>query len=126
MALLIENISAGKVIGIGAETILPGESKTVPKTYENNPVLRIYADKGFVRVTGTADSPVSDTDNAAVVPNEANDAEAAESLRKARLASLKGISDEALGKLAEELGIQPAECKDIADMKKKVREALKA
>ena len=52
-------------------------------------------------------------------------AEEAEALRQSRLASLEGISEEDLGKLANELGINPAECKDQADVLKKVKAALK-
>ena len=52
-------------------------------------------------------------------------AEEAEALRKARLASLEGISEEALGSLANELGINPAECKDQKDVLRKVKAALK-
>ena len=56
----------------------------------------------------------------------APDAEdAAETLRKARLASLNSLDETALGKLAGEVGVNPADCKDMADMKKKVRAALK-
>ena len=51
--------------------------------------------------------------------------EEAEDLRQARLASLNGISEEALGRLAVELGINPADCKDQADVLKKVKAALK-
>ena len=51
-------------------------------------------------------------------------AEEAEALRQARLASLEGITDEALASLANELGINPADCKDQADVLKKVKAAL--
>lgn len=65
-----------------------------------------------------ANAPVTEKD-------DLDDAAAAEALRQARLASLKGITDEALGSLAVELGINPAECKDQADVLKKVKAALK-
>ncbi len=126
MALKIENISPGKVIGIGPETILPGESKIVPKAYENNPVLSIYEKKGFARVTKTETEQVSAAENADTRSDETDAGEAAEALRKARLLSLKGISDEELGKLAFDLGINPADCKNNADVLKKVKAALKA
>ena len=48
----------------------------------------------------------------------------AEKLRQMRLASLEGISEEALARLANELGINYAKCKDQADVLKKVRAAL--
>ena len=95
----IRNIGS-KIIGIGEETVLPGEVKEVPKAEPkmNNPVTE---------------------------KDDLDDAAAAEALRQARLASLKGITDEALGSLAIELGINPAECKDQADVLKKVKAALK-
>ena len=150
MALRATNTSEGKVIGVGKVTILPGMSEIIPTEYEDNPVLRYYKEKGFVRLTTVADNPVSagrgrKKKNAAgagdVTADEADPAEPAETedaaepaetedpaeaMRKARLASLKNITEEGLGKLAEELGISPAECKNAADMKKKVRAALEA
>ena len=126
MSLRIENISDGKIIGIGAETILPGETKTVPEAYEDNPVLALYAEKGFVRATRTRGTQTVRKDASPGQDDDTDQAEAAEALRKARLASLKGISEEALGRLAQELGVNPAECKDSADVLKKVKAALKA
>ena len=55
MALKVENASAGKIIGIGAETILPGESKVIPRKYEQNPMLKFYEEKGFLKVTEAPD-----------------------------------------------------------------------
>ena len=49
----------------------------------------------------------------------------AEELRKARLATVDKLNEEELGKLANELGINPADCKDQADVLKKVKAALK-
>ena len=127
--MLFENISKSKVIGIGGETILPGESRTIPKEYENSPVLKIYERKGFARMSGSVLSPIPEkTVEEQKAEKDAADtlaAENAEALRKARLASLKGIGEEALGRLAEELGIHPPDCKDSADMLKKVKNALK-
>ena len=141
MALKVENISAGKVIGIGAETILPGESKVIPEKYERNPMLKFYEEKGFLKVTEVPDDNEyftsgqvmdaldrmkPDTDDSDAAEESASDTEdAAEALRKAHLASLNGLDETALGKLAEEVGVNPADCKDAADMKKKVRAALK-
>ena len=141
MALKVENASAGKIIGIGAETILPGESKVIPKKYEQNPMLNFYEEKGFLKVTEAPDDKEyftsgqvmnaldrmkPDVDDSEAAEESAPDAEdAAETLRKARLASLNSLDETALGKLAGEVGVNPADCKDMADMKKKVRAALK-
>lgn len=126
MAMKIENISSGKVIGIGEVTILPGETKEVPSAYETSPILEIYKQMGFARITGKVSAPAKtkeaiEAEKKAAAEKVATDAE---ELRKARLASLEGISEEGLASLANELGINPAECKDQADVLKKVKAAL--
>lgn len=127
----IENISSGKIIGIGEVSILPGETKEVPKDYEASPALDVYRRLGFARIIG---KPKAAQKSEVSVKKEAADkktaagkktAEEAEKLRQARLASLDGISVEDLGKMANELGINPAECKDQADVLKKVKATLK-
>lgn len=132
MALSITNISE-KVIGIGNVTVLPGETQGVPKDFETNPVLLVYKNLGLVTLT-------KETKTAVNAENEKKDeeekaaqgaAKAAEEAaakadeeRKAKLASLKDASDEDVAALAKELGINPAECKDQADVRKKVKAAL--
>ena len=125
----VENISKGKPIGIGSVTILPGETKSVPITHWGSPVLRMYADLGFLRII---EDGVAEKSGAAGVPDAAKESapevtaeDAAEALRKARLDSLPTLDETALGKLAEEIGVNPADCKDAADMRKKVKAALK-
>lgn len=123
----IRNIGS-KIIGIGEETVLPGEVKEVPKAFERSPILEVYKEIGMAEImTDPAVASVTEQKaNAPVTENEkADDAVAAEALRQARLASLKGISEEDLGSLAITLGINPAECKDQADVLKKVKAALK-
>lgn len=132
----IENISNGKIIGIGEVTVLPGETKDIPEAFETSPILEVYKMNGFAKITGKPKSvEKSDADNAAAeaaADNAAAEAaakkkaaEEAEALRQSRLAALEGISEEDLGKMANELGINPAECKDQADVLKKVKAALK-
>lgn len=122
----IENIG-GKIIGIGDVTVLPGETKDVPEAYERSPILAAYKSLGIARIIGEASVPAKTEEQIAAekAAAEKKAAEEAEALRKARLASLDGISEEELGKLADELGIAPASCKDQADVLKKVRAALK-
>ena len=121
MAMKMENISTGKVIGIGEVTILPGEAKEIPAAYEASPILEVYKKMGFARITGKASAPAKTQEEIEAEKKAAADAE---ELRKARLASLEGISEEGLASLANELGINPAECKDQADVLKKVKAAL--
>lgn len=127
----IENISEGKVIGIGAVTVLPGETKEIPESFERSPVLEVYKRMGLVRITGrpSASKEAGEEDaalrEAEALAAEKRAREEAEALRQARLASLNGISEEDLGRLASELGINPADCKDQADVLKKVKAALK-
>lgn len=113
---------SNKVIGIGSLTLLPNATEDIPKELEGHSSLELYKSVGLVEITGKKTAvPV-----AADAKAEDNAAEDAEALRKARMASLKGISEEDLAKLADELGINPAECKDQADVLKKVKAALKA
>lgn len=122
----IKNIS-GKVIGINNIVVLPGETKEIPSAYERSPVLEVYKKTGMATIIGTAKAPKKSQEEVAKEKAEAEEAEAiaAEELRKKRLASVSKLSEEELAALAEELGINPAECKDQADVVKKVRAALK-
>lgn len=134
----IENIG-NKIIMIGEVTILPGETKEVPKAYETSPILEVYRLCGAAKITGSplaasrtaraaekeramTEKKAAESKKAAEERKAADDAEA---LRQARLASLNGISDDALVSLAKDLGINFADCKDQADMLKKVKAALK-
>lgn len=106
MAIKMTNLSE-KVIGVGEVTVLPGETKEVPIAFETSPILEVYKNMGLVSLSGK--------------PTAAAKA-AAE--KKAKLDSLKDASDEDVAALAQELGINPAECKDLADVRKKVKAAL--
>lgn len=117
------NISDGKIIGIGSVTILPGEIMEIPDDMINNPTLAIYEDLKFITISGKP-TVVDTKDKPEPKKKAKEDAEAAEMLRKTRLASLNGISEENLAKLAGELGINPAECKNVTDMLGKVKAAL--
>lgn len=112
----IENISQGKIIGFGDVTILPGMSADIPAEFETSPVIKVYENAGLCNVSGTPKKTAK--------PKTTKKDTAAEKLRKSRLESLEGISDEDLGKLAKDLGINPADCKDTADVKEKVKAAL--
>lgn len=122
----LKNIS-NKIIGIGNVTVLPGETREVPSAFETSPVLEVYKKAGFAEISGKPERKPKTAEEIAAEKAEADkkSAEDAENLRKARLASLEGISEEDLGKLANELGINPADCKDQADVLKKVKAALK-
>lgn len=151
----IENIGS-KIIGIGEVTVLPGETKEIPKAYETSPILEVYRQCGAARITGNPPTayrnPSSDEGERAVAREKAaakerevskeraavkkkadvkgaedgkRAADEAETLRQTRLAMLNGISEDGLIKLAGDLGINFADCKDSADMLVKVEEALK-
>lgn len=134
----IENIGS-KIIGIGEVTVLPGETKDIPKAYETSPILEVYRQCGAAKIIGTPSEVSrnvrSDTEEKAIsrkkaeTKKKAEDGkkaeDEAEALRKTRLAMLNGISEDGLIKLAGDLGITFADCKDSSDMLKKVEEALK-
>lgn len=122
----IKNIS-NKIIGIGDVTVLPGESKEVPKPYETSPILAVYKESGMAEISNTSISgKTAEQQLVEEADKEKKIAQEEETLRQARLASLEGISQEALGTLANELGINPAECKDQSDVLKKVKATLKS
>ena len=120
----IRNISDGKIIGMGEVTILPGESADIAREFENSPILDTYKKIGFIEIIGKP-SREKDTKTTEDLEDKKRESDSAETLRLARLASLENISNEELGKLANELGINLASCKDQADVLKKVKAALK-
>lgn len=125
MAIKMTNLSE-KVIGVGEATVLPGETKEVPHAFETSPILEVYKNMGLVSLSG---KPTAATKAVAEKKAEEDKAKAeaeakAAAEKKAKLDSLKDASDEDVAALAQELGINPAECKDLADVRKKVKAAL--
>lgn len=116
MAVKLKNISE-KIIGVGDVIILPEETKEIPTVFERSPILEIYKEMGLVTMSG---KPTSE-----VVVTETAEAEGmSDADKKTKLDSLKDASDEDVASLAKELGINPADCKDLADVRKKVKAAL--
>ena len=125
MAIKMTNLSE-KVIGVGEATVLPGETKEVPRAFETSPILEVYKNMGLGSLSG---KPTAATKAVAEKKAEEDKAKAeaeakAAAEKKAKLDSLKDASDEDVAALAQELGINPAECKDLADVRKKVKAAL--
>lgn len=125
MAIKMTNLSE-KVIGVGEATVLPGETKEVPRAFETSPILEVYKNMGLVSLSG---KPTAATKAVAEKKAEEDKAKAeaeakAAAEKKAKLDSLKDASDEDVAALAQELGINPAECKDLTDIRKKVKAAL--
>ena len=125
MAIKMTNLSE-KVIGVGEVTVLPGETKEVPRAFETSPILEVYKNMGLVSLSG---KPTAATKAVAEKKAEEDKAQAeaeakAAAEKKAKLDGLKDASDEEVAALAQELGINPAECKDLADVRKKVKAAL--
>lgn len=125
MAIKMTNLSE-KVIGVGEVTVLPGETKEVPIAFETSPILEVYKNMGLVSLSGKSTAA---TKAAAEKKAEEDKAKAkaeakAAAEKKAKLDGLKDASDEEVAVLAQELGINPAECKDLADVRKKVKAAL--
>lgn len=70
--MLLKN-NTGKIIGIGMESILPGETKECPVGYEKNPVVLQYVKNGtFEKIESAAEEPVpeikAETESAAEEP----------------------------------------------------------
>lgn len=125
MAIKMTNLSE-KVIGVGEVTVLPGETKEVPIAFETSPILEVYKNMGLVSLSGKSTAATKAAAEKKAKEDKAKaEAEAkAAAEKKAKLDSLKDASDEDVAALAQELGINPAECKDLADVRKKVKAAL--
>lgn len=125
MAIKMTNLSE-KVIGVGEVTVLPGETKEVPIAFETSPILEVYKNMGLVSMSGKSTAATKAAAEKKAEEDKAKaEAEAkAAAEKKAKLDGLKDASDEEVAVLAQELGINPAECKDLADVRKKVKAAL--
>lgn len=125
MAIKMTNLSE-KVIGVGEVTVLPGETKEVPRAFETSPILEVYKNMGLVSLSGKSTAATKAAAEKKAEEDKAKaEAEAkAAAEKKAKLDGLKDASDEEVAALAQELGINPAECKDLADIRKKVKAAL--
>lgn len=127
MAVMMTNTSE-KVIGVGNVTVLPGETKEVPSAFERSPILEVYKNLGLISLrNNTKVTAKEGTEKKAEEERNTKSVEVAvqaEDEKKAKLASLKDASDEDVAALAKEYGINPAECKDQADVRKKVKAAL--
>lgn len=120
----ITNISDGKIIGIGDVTVLPGETKDIPAAYECCPVLEVYKKLGLAVISGKVNKAAAKERANKEAEEKAAAVAAAEKLRKERLANIQTMSDEEVAAIAQEYGINPASCKDQADVRKKVKAAL--
>ena len=125
MAIKMTTLSE-KVIGVGEVTVLPGETKEVPRAFETSPILEVYKNMGLVSLSGKSTAATKAAAEKKAEEDKAKaEAEAkAAAEKKAKLDGLKDASDEEVAALAQELGINPAECKDLADVRKKVKAAL--
>lgn len=125
MAIKMTNLSE-KVIGVGEVTVLPWETKEVPIAFETSPILEVYKNMGLVSLSGKSTAATKAAAEKKAEEDKAKaEAEAkAAAEKKAKLDGLKDASDEEVAVLAQELGINPAECKDLADVRKKVKAAL--
>lgn len=127
MSIKVKNLS-NKIIGFGEVNILPGEAKDIPQDYERNPAIAHYERLGLIKCSG---NPTLTEEEMNKELEEKKNAEAeaekkaAEALKKERLAILQKGDVEEVGSLAMELGINPADCKDQADVIKKVKATLK-
>lgn len=121
----VENKS-NKIISFGEVVILPGESKDIPVEYEKNPVIDFYKRSGMIIVSGKPVIPKKTAEQIAIEKKvaEKKAAEEVEILRKQKLASFKDASEEEVAALANELGINPTNCRDTAEVLKKVKAAL--
>lgn len=118
---------SNKVIGLGEEVLLPEKTIDLPKDFEDNPVIKTYKNMGMIELSGNPKKPRKTAEQVAAekAAAEAAKQEEAEALRKERLKNLPSMTEEEVAKLAQELGVNPANCKTQADVVRKVRAALR-
>lgn len=121
-----KNVS-NKIVNFGETIILPGDSNEIPIEFERNPVVAYYKLNGILVVDGEPSILVKTAEEIKAEKEAAAEwaLVSEEAIRQQRLTSLEGISDESLAKLADELGVNPASCKDTTDILKKVKATLK-
>lgn len=123
----IKNTS-NKIIGIGEASVLPDSVVTVPEAFENSAVLEVYRKLGFIQIIEKARKKTAEEEVAektAKVEKAKADAAAKTAAKQARVAAVDSMTEEELAAVAIEMGVNPAECKDVADTRKKVKTALK-
>lgn len=123
----IKNTS-NKIIGIGEVSVLPDSVVTVPEAFENSAVLEVYRKLGFIQIIEKARKKTAAEEAAEKVVKAEKakaDAAAKTAAKQARIAAVDSMNEEELAAVAIEMGVNPAECKDVADIRKKVKAALK-
>ncbi len=96
--------TSGKIINFGPLTLLPGETDTLPKEFENNPVVDAFVETDTIVLIKNA--PVVDESDKAGVPENLSD------MKK----------DELLA-LCSKLGIEADEAETKAVIIEKIKEA---
>ena len=123
----IKNTS-NKIIGIGEVSVLPDSVVTVPEAFENSAVLEVYRKLGFIQIIEEARKKTAaeeEAEKTAKAEKAKADAAAKTAAKQARVAAVDSMTEEELAAVAIEMGVNPAECKDGADIRKKVKATLK-
>jgi len=113
--------NSNKIVGIGGTTILPEDVAEIPTAFEKNPIIDTYVNMGICTIIEQVTEETKEEVKEEVVEEAKDDEEE----KKEKLKALKTMSDEEIGKLANELGINPADCKSQADVKRKITAILK-
>lgn len=105
---------SGKLIGIGELTLLPGETETLPKDYEKNPVIQFFADTGRVELADDdAGKPAVQT------PPPPPPLSPEDELKKV-ISGIKEMKREELDSLAKELGVEIEEKDTVPTLREKL------
>ena len=98
----ISNIG-GKAIGIGGLSLLPGETATLPKGFEENPVIKFFEAKGFVKLEATTPAKVETPP----AENKSDDDQNGKELTKEEvIAAIEKMKRGDLDALAAQVGIE--------------------
>jgi hypothetical protein len=98
-SMRIQNKSDSKIIALGGEKILPGETAEVPLGFEKNPILSILAKNGTIAIL--AEGETEELNETAKL-----------------IASLKNAKQPRVLELCKQYGIEETEGKELPELKK--------
>lgn len=58
--MTVKNTSS-KIIAFGSETLLPGEAKALAESWGNNPIVKMYLERGMLQRVDEAPTAVPET-----------------------------------------------------------------
>lgn len=101
----ISNIG-GKAIGIGGLSLLPGETATLPKGFEENPVIKFFEAKGFVKLEAAKATTPAKAETPPAGDKDDGDQNDKELTKEEVIAAIEKMKRGDLDALAAQVGVE--------------------